>query len=427
MRKLKIGVLGGTRGFDFLTRVLCKHPLAEVTAICENFPKLKLKVEEDAKKYSDNIRVFSDFDAFITSGIDAVVIANFANAHAPYAIKALKQGIHVFSESIPTQTMKEAIELYEAVEQSGKIYAYGENYCYLPHMLEIRKIYETGELGELMHTEGNFLNDCSFDWHKLTRGNRNHWRNYVASTFYCTHSIGPMLYVTGRKAETVVGMETQRMPYLAEQGARSASAAMEIMQLDNGAMAKSINGNYRRSFSPEYRFVSENGTIETDIYNFGDIRIYRADKQIGGYKEEIIKPPYTFDQIPVYSYKDLGTMQPFEIADVNSINTFIQAILGNPDAKKYMIDVYQALNMSIVGTLAYRSILSGSNAIKIPDLKRKEDRDLWRNDNHSTDASISFGDDLLPSCKDGFIDVDDAVYEKVFERFNNTPLKTGMQ
>ena len=35
MSKIKIGVLGGTRGLDFLTRVLVNHPCAEVTAICE--------------------------------------------------------------------------------------------------------------------------------------------------------------------------------------------------------------------------------------------------------------------------------------------------------------------------------------------------------------------------------------------------------
>ena len=92
-----------------------------------------------------------------------------------------------------------------------------------------------------------------------------------------------------------------------------------------------------------------------------------------------------------------------------------------------MIDVYQVLNMSMVGTLAYRSILNGSNAVKIPDFKIKEDRDLWRNDNHSTDALISFGEDLLPSCKSGFVDVSDEVYHKVFEKFNNVPLRTGMQ
>lgn len=79
-----------------------------------------------------NIRVFSDYDEFLDSGLDAVVVANYANEHAPFATKALKKGLHVYSENQPMQTMQEAVELCEAVEASGKIYAYGENYCYLP-------------------------------------------------------------------------------------------------------------------------------------------------------------------------------------------------------------------------------------------------------------------------------------------------------
>lgn len=426
MNKIKVGILGATRGMDYFTKVLRNHPLAEVTAICESFDKLREKAAGEFQNISANIKTFANFDEFIQSGIDALIVANFANAHAPYAIKALKMGIHVFSESIPVQTMKEAVELAEAVEQSGKIYAYGENYCYLPHLLEIRRLMEQGDMGEIMHMEGNFLNDCSFRWHLLTRGNRNHWRNHVPSTFYCTHSVGPLLFSTGRRAETVVAMETQCMPYMAGVGARSASAAMEIIQLDNGGMAKSINGNYRREYNAEYRFIAENGTIETDIYNFGDIRIYKADKQIRDYRPEILKPPYMFNHIPIYAYKDLQDAKPFDLSDIYVLNIFLQSILGNEDAKPYMIDVYQALNMCTVGTLGYRSILNRSNSYKLPDFTQKADRDLWRNDNHSTDAAISFGEDLLPSNRNGFVEVDDSVYKKVAETFNNTPLSTGM-
>ena len=224
MSKIKIGVLGGTRGLDFLTRVLVNHPCSEVTAICEAHAGLREKIRSAAQALSGRLEVFSDYDEFLSSGVDAVIIANFANEHAPYAIRALKRGVHVLSENLPTQTMGEAVALTEAVEQSGKIYAYGENYCYLPHILEMRRIFERGEMGALMYAEGNFINDCSFKWHLLTRGNKNHWRNFVPSTFYCTHSIGPLMYTTGLRTETVVGMETPLMPYMAAVGARSGSA-----------------------------------------------------------------------------------------------------------------------------------------------------------------------------------------------------------
>ena len=120
MSKIKIGVLGGTRGLDFLTRVLVNLPCAEVTAICEAHAGLREKIRSAAQALPGRLEVFSDYDEFLSSGVDAVIIANFANEHAPYAIRALKRGVHVLSENLPTQTMGEAVALTEAVEQSGK-------------------------------------------------------------------------------------------------------------------------------------------------------------------------------------------------------------------------------------------------------------------------------------------------------------------
>ena len=47
-------------------------------------------------------------------------------------------GKHVFSEVLPVQTMKEAVELIEAIEETGLVYAYGENYCYMAAPREMR-------------------------------------------------------------------------------------------------------------------------------------------------------------------------------------------------------------------------------------------------------------------------------------------------
>ena len=424
MQKLKFGILGGTRGIDSLYRVFLNHPYAEVSAICENFEPLRNIIKEEVSSLGTDCHVFANFDDMLNSGIDAVLLANYANQHAPYAIKALRKKIHVFSESIPTQTMKEAVELCEAVEESGALYGYGENYCYLPHLLAIKDMFDRGELGNVMHMEGNFINDCSMKWHLLTRGDASHWRNHVPSTFYCTHSIGPMLFSTGLRSVMTVGMETNRMPYMAEVGARSGSGAMEIMQLDNGGMAKSINGNYRRTYSADYRFITEYGTVESDPYNFG--KLYISKPNGNGYTtiDETHKN-FLFKNIEVFAANDIGKMNHHEKADVYQLNIFIQSILGNADAKKYMIDVYRALDMSTVGTLAYHSILNGNVPVRIPNMRIKEDREPYKYDNRSTDEHISKGAELLPSSKNGFISVDNDIYERVKKAFYDRPITSG--
>ena len=59
--------------------------------------------------------------------MDAVILANFANEHAPYAIRLLNSGRHVASEVLAVKDMAEAVALTVAVEQSGEVYAYLEN------------------------------------------------------------------------------------------------------------------------------------------------------------------------------------------------------------------------------------------------------------------------------------------------------------
>ena len=96
--------------------------------------------------------------------MDAVVLANYANEHAPYAVRCLKRGLHVFSEVLPVATLKEAAELCDAVEESGKVYFYAENYCYFEAVREMRRLMQSGALGEFQYGEGEYLHDCEPGW-----------------------------------------------------------------------------------------------------------------------------------------------------------------------------------------------------------------------------------------------------------------------
>ena len=146
MRKIKIGVLGLYRGTSMIN--YCKNAdNAEVVALCDKWEEGIKRQKENNKDL--NITYYTNFDEFIKHDMDAVVLANYANEHAPFAIKAMKEGKHVFSEVLPFQTMKEAVELIETVEQTGKIYAYGENYCYMAGPYEMKKLYQENKIGEL--------------------------------------------------------------------------------------------------------------------------------------------------------------------------------------------------------------------------------------------------------------------------------------
>ena len=174
MKKVRIGVLGAYRGTSMIN--YCKRAdHAEVVAICDKSPEA-LDAQREAAAGLD-ITFYDHFDKFIEHDMDAVVLANYANEHAPFAIRCLKRGLHVFSEVLPVQNMKEAVELVEAVEESGLVYAYGENYCYMPASYEMKKLYASGEIGEFEYGEGEYIHNCEPIWPSITYGEPDHWRN----------------------------------------------------------------------------------------------------------------------------------------------------------------------------------------------------------------------------------------------------------
>lgn len=155
MKKVKIGVLGGFRGKTMMNYAV-KSDDCEIAAVCDFSPEVLAHLKEYFAENNYKTSFYSDFDAFLESGVEAVVLANYANEHAPFAIRCLKRGLHVLSEVLPVQTLKEAAELCDAVEESGKVYHYAENYCFSQAAREMTKLYGEGKLGEFQYREGEY-------------------------------------------------------------------------------------------------------------------------------------------------------------------------------------------------------------------------------------------------------------------------------
>ena len=215
---------------------------------CDKYTNILDGVKEKGKKVGMEIACYECFDDFIEHDMDAVVLANYANEHAPFAIRCLKKGLHVFSEVLPVQNMKEAVELVEAVEESGLVYAYGENYCYMPASYEMKKLYESGEIGEFEYGEGEYVHNCESIWPQITYGDPDHWRNYMFANFYCTHSLGPIIHITGLRPVSVTGYEGSKTTRGWRVGRRCGQFGIEMVTLENGGIVKSIHGDlYKNS------------------------------------------------------------------------------------------------------------------------------------------------------------------------------------
>lgn len=409
---LRVGLLGVGRGhilWDF-----CKvAKTAKLVAVCDKWQE---GLEIAKKKIGDDtITYYSDFDTFIQHDMDVVFLANYATEHAPFAIKAMRAGKDVITEVLPVQTMAQAVELIECIEETGRKYCYAENYCFMYGPQHIRKRYQNGDLGEFEYGEGEYMHNCEPIWDSITRGDPNHWRNTMSAFYYCTHSAGPLLHITGLRPVKVIGVEGPFNARMARMGAKAGNMAVELVTLENGAIFKSIHGIGPSKNSIWYSVYGTKGRIETAREDSDPDHSYivydnldSADGSHDGKAEKHDLRPGADNSANTFGHGG---------SDYVCLSNAFAYLLGDETAET--VDVYEALDMWMIGFFGYLSVLEGGNTQSIPDLRKQEERDRYRNDTRCTDSAVA-GDQLQPSYSKGNPQIDPAVYEAIKAAWEQT-------
>jgi len=329
-RKVRIGVLGLGRG-SFAKNYCKVADNAELVAVCD-------RNEAALKRYeNEGVALYTDYDEFLKHDMDAVVLANFATEHAPFAIKAMRAGKHVLSEVLPFQTIKEGIELMECVEETGMVYAYAENYAYMPCNMEMRRMIKDGTLGKFEYGEGEYLHNCEPGWDRIA-ANPTHWRNRMYSTFYCTHSIGPMIHIAGQRPVRVSGFEVPHNDRMERMQAKGGGIAVEMITLESGALIKSIHGVGVSKNSYWFCTYGSKGRAECERESTGEhVNITKLRCNIDEYEGQNI---YFAERM--YYPSGALTMQAHDFGhgggDFYTMYFFAEKILGDDSAD--IIDVY---------------------------------------------------------------------------------------
>ena len=370
---IRIGVLGIWRGQN-IVRFCARTGLAKVVAICD----IDEARVEDAKKKNDlsEVTFYTDFDEFIGHDMDVVVLANFADEHAPYAVRCMEAGKHVYSEVLPCRNMKEAVALTEAVLSTGKQYFYAENYCYMPGPRAMRKLYREGKIGTFEYAEGEYIHNCEPEWDPLTQGSDpGHWRNRMDTFFYCTHSLGPMIHIAGQRPVSVVGIEGPRTLRCDRMKMAASGVGLELVTLENGAVLKSIHGTGLCRNSVWYTVYGSKAQLETareDAEN-GDVGTLYA--QFDEYEGENAFPGN------VVSYDTSDELSKYLAGgghgggDFYCLVNMLKKLRGEEDAD--VIGVFEAMDMFLPGLFARESVRQGNAAVAVPDLRDPAERDRW--------------------------------------------------
>ncbi len=151
-RKLKVGIIGTGWIAEAHAESYKNMPDAEVVALADLIPG---KAEKFAKEYGfENARLYPDHKSMLENEeLDAVSVCTYNMTHAECTIDALKAGVHVLLEKPMCVTTEEAVEIMRAEKESGKILSVGFQPRMDPNMQMIKKIVDSGALGEIYYIQ----------------------------------------------------------------------------------------------------------------------------------------------------------------------------------------------------------------------------------------------------------------------------------
>ena len=385
---IRVGVIGASRGMTFARQAELVG--MKLVALCDTWEERL----DDARRQFPDVTTYTDYDKFLTHKMDAVVLANYFHQHAPFAVKALDGGLHVMSETSACKTLAEGVALARAVEKSGRIYMLAENYCFSAPNQEMRRLYQNDEIGEVRFAECEYNHPIDRrGMARLTPG-ENHWRNWLPSTYYCTHALGPIMYITDTRP---VSVNAQSIAYCRhdremQHALRGDPGSTILCRMDNGAVVH-VFGLKLRGHSVWYRLHGTRGLME-NLRTHGDggkLRVVheRWDMRPGDVSEKVYTPDFPFDSDAARSAGHSG-------GDYFTNYFFAEAIRkGKPP----YLDVYRGLDMTLVGIQAWRSALDNGAPMELPDFRDEAVRAKYENDHWSPFAEDQGPDSPPPSLK----------------------------
>mgnify|MGYP003645560250 CR=1 FL=1 len=340
-RKIRVGIVGygvcrfgASFGFQ-------NHPNVEIVAVSDLIPEncaALAKAVNCAKTYPSLEELVKD------DNIEAVFVATDAPSHAQHCMAVMNSGKHVGC-AVPCTfgSLEEADQLFETVKRTGMNYMLFETSAFRGDCYGMRKIYEAGDFGRMVYTEGEYYHymDTPIDSYKG-------WRIGMPPQLYPTHSNAYLNCVTG---ESFTEVSCMGIPSVVEH-------------------LKPENNIYKNPFGTEVALFRTSGggmsrmvvSWDTPGYH-GEVGRVRGDKgamqgtTFQGLKEispESLAKPALPPGMPAGGH---GGSHGYLTEE------FIHSILQE---RKPLVDIAWGLNMTVAGIVAHESAMKDGETLKIP-------------------------------------------------------------
>ena len=407
--KLQVGIIGtGLRG-QWMTKLLLNRSDVDIPVICdidEKMIDMVLNVFEKQgrpkpKIYRDGPEDFRNMVS--NEDLDGVYIATPWEWHHPMAMAAMENGCNVGTEVPAALTINECWDLVNTSEKSGKLCMIMENVNYRRDIMAVLNMVRKDLFGELLHCQGGYQHDLrhvKFNDGKGAYGggvefgekgfSEARWRTQHSidknADLYPTHGLGPispMLKINrGNRMLHLTSTATQSRglhEYIVKNGGEDHPNAKINFKLGDvvTTVIKCANGqtimlshdtNSPRPYSLNFRVQGTKG-----IWMKDNKSIYIEGRSPESHRWEKDEPYLKEYDHPLWKrFEQQAAGSGHGGMDFFIVRAFVEAL---KDDQSPVIDVYDAVSMSVIVPLSEKSIKSNSASIQIPDFTRGK----WKN------------------------------------------------
>jgi predicted dehydrogenase len=275
----------------------------------------------------------------------------------------------VISETTAAPTLGECLDLVECCERTGRKYMLAANCPTMVGPGELMRVYRSGELGEVLYAEAEYLHPTTEAESLSLAPTETHWRRFIPGTYYNMHSLGVLMTATGLLPKRVTAMEiyTDSCRNRATVLNNKSAGSIALYQMDNGSVFRSTGWCTMSPSGKWFRLTCEGGTIETERENQDRVLLRRKGKGLMKYD-------------PDNQYTKEEKKEGHGGADARICRQICDYLSGK--VEEPLLDIYRGVTLSMAGIYGLHSILDGKT-YDIPDIRNKEEREILRGDYRS--------------------------------------------
>ena len=289
------------------------------------------------------------------------------NAHAEPCIVAAEAGKHIFCEKPLGRTAEESKTMLDAVEKAGVKHMVAFNYRFVPAIVQIKKLIESGALGRIYHFRGVYLQEWIMpaDFPKVWRLDKSIAGSGVLGDLGA-HTIDLARFLVGEPKQVMGMAKTFIEERPLEDGRGTGKVDVDdgftaLIEFENGAMGTVEASRFcaGRKNHHVIEINGEKGSIKFNLERMNEMEVFWVDEEPNttqGFHNVLVSEPHH----PYWeNWWPQGHMIGWEHTFVHEFDHLFRAIVNDTDVAPYGATFLDGYKNSVICDAILESAANG--------------------------------------------------------------------